>query len=149
MKGLEPIIATVLLIAFSVGFMIIVGSWVSDLVRDPTKDSLKQGENEIDCMRADVTISDVEYNLTAGILKVTAVNTGTQPLNNFSFVLITSQDATTLRPQNQATPKAPLRTGQGIQFVMNNGGPISGDVEEMVITYICKNAVVKSFPRDL
>jgi archaellum component FlaF (FlaF/FlaG flagellin family) len=128
MKGVSPLVAVVLLIAFSVAVGIILGGWVTGLTKTQTGYVEEKGEKQVQCTFAGfkVTSEDVVYNFSASspTLNVTIYNNGDEPLYNFTFYVITDYEINpktyVFKPENQKTINSPLRPAETYVFKCKN-----------------------------
>lgn len=103
-KGVSPLIATVLLIAFSVALGAVVMNWGTSYVRDTSEASEANSDDKVMCS----TVVDVEFtevngvkrvfysNGTANITLIIGVrNTGNQDINGFYVSMIGNTDIRT------------------------------------------------------
>ncbi|QQG40294.1 MAG: hypothetical protein HYS81_02700 [Candidatus Aenigmatarchaeota archaeon] len=91
-KGLSPLIATVLLIAFT----ITVATFIAVFARTFTSEQITESgqaaeEFSSGCQRAILEITAATYDASAGKISVLARNRGTQNLTNFRIVTFTSE----------------------------------------------------------
>jgi len=86
MKGVSPLVATVLLIATVIVVAGIVSAWVYNFAKSSTTTMRKQSDDEVFCSKADITFSGARYcnNILSGVMD----NTGTVALENITFQVI-------------------------------------------------------------
>ncbi|MEM5773141.1 MAG: archaellin/type IV pilin N-terminal domain-containing protein [Candidatus Aenigmatarchaeota archaeon] len=86
MKGISPLIATVLLIALTVAVAGIVGTWLFGFTRTSTQTVQQQANIEIICGNGGISLSDVCYSngYLAGYMR----NTGTITLGNITINIL-------------------------------------------------------------
>ena len=87
-KGISPLIATILLIAFVIAVGGILSGWLVSFTKERTDEARVRGETDIRCSYANLYVSDADWNDTNGRLSVTAENTGMEDLSNFNMVVI-------------------------------------------------------------
>lgn len=147
-KAISPLIATVLLIAFTMAVAAILTSWVTGFTKAQTGYVGEKAEKQIKCTYATFKVqkSDVVYNFSATTTKinVTVFNDGGEDLYNFTFTMIT--DATTnpkvytYVPTNQKTESDPLKSA--VTYVFNGNttsGPASTETfSKLVVNAICQ-----------
>ncbi len=78
-KGLSPLIATVLLVVFTIGIATIIISWMNTYTKDATADANQDTRTMLDCTNTNIDIDNV-YILSENSVKVIARNTGHKPL---------------------------------------------------------------------
>jgi flagellin-like protein len=86
MKGISPLIATILLIAITVAVGGIVGSWIFGFTRSSTKTVGQQANIEIICNQGGISLSEVCYS--NNFLQGYITNTGKIPLGNITITIL-------------------------------------------------------------
>jgi flagellin-like protein len=77
MKGISPLIAAVLLIAFTVAIATLIMGWFSTLTRNTTGTVSNKTTEAVDCSNSQISIEDVYItNGTNGSARIIAKNTG-------------------------------------------------------------------------
>ncbi|MBI2084665.1 MAG: hypothetical protein HYT70_03595 [Candidatus Aenigmarchaeota archaeon] len=86
MKGLSPLVATVLLIAFTVGIGGLISVWLSGFTQTSTGIVRKEGEHQVICSNGALDISNLRYcnNNISGIIK----NNGRITLGNITVQIV-------------------------------------------------------------
>lgn len=88
MKGISPFIATVLLIAFTIGIGAMMGPWISRLAQENSENVAERTKTDIDCQDGSVKIVDTsilcEFTAPYDKLNFTIQNTGGIDLYNFT-----------------------------------------------------------------
>lgn len=84
-KGISPLIAAVLLIAFTMAVAAILTAWVTSFTQDTTGQVGNESERLVSCSFASIDIYDAV--LSGSTLTVNVANTGTRDLNNVTLVL--------------------------------------------------------------
>lgn len=86
MKGLSPLVATVLLIAFTVGVGGMISVWISSFTQTSSDIVSKQGEAQLICSNGAIDLSYLKYcnNNVTGIIK----NTGRVTVGNITLQVI-------------------------------------------------------------
>ncbi|MCJ7450243.1 MAG: hypothetical protein MUP58_00710 [Candidatus Nanohaloarchaeota archaeon QJJ-9] len=82
-KGISPLIAAVLLIAFTMAVAAILTAWVTQFTQDTTGAVGNESERVIQCSYAGLSIYDAVND--SGNLTVSVANTGTQDMSNVSI----------------------------------------------------------------
>ncbi len=147
-KAISPLIASVLLIAFTMAIAAILTSWVTGFTKTQTGFVGEKAEKQVKCTYATFKVqkSDVVYNFSATTTKinVTVYNDGSEDLYNFTFTMITDKNTNpkvySYIPTNQKTASDPLKPANTIVFNGNTtSGPISTETfSELKITAICQ-----------
>ncbi|MEM5829786.1 MAG: archaellin/type IV pilin N-terminal domain-containing protein [Candidatus Aenigmatarchaeota archaeon] len=88
MKGISPLVASILLIAITVAVAGLVGTWIFGFTRTSTQTVKQQADIEIVCSGGGISLSDVCYsnNYLSGYI----TNIGTIPLGNIALTIIYS-----------------------------------------------------------
>jgi flagellin-like protein len=88
MKGISPFIATVLIIAFTIGIGMLLGPWIYKLTQSQTQTIGKESESRLECSYGGIRIDDstIKCSFTGNpdFLNFTIENTGTINLYNFT-----------------------------------------------------------------
>ena len=93
LKGVSPLVATVLLIAFVVAVAGIIATWVNSFATSQTQLVGQQSTTSITCSYGHVAVQNMVFQSASTRLAGTVVNTGTIAQGNIS-VSIVSQNAT-------------------------------------------------------
>ncbi len=103
MKGVSPMIAVVLLIAFTVAIGGIISLWLTSLTSTTTSSVSSSAEKQIKCASSTMTIKEVRYSTASTIVNVTVAHeTGTEKLYNLS-IDVTGGGATSSNMTTAAT----------------------------------------------
>lgn len=156
-KGISPLIATVLLIAFTMAAAAIVFGWGTGFINAIFNPISDKGPKTVQCIGAnlDVRKADVSYNFSgaSSTVNVTASNSGSQDLYNFSLGIITNSGAYTFNPTNQYNETSPLKIGTTTRLITVNsssGAPSSGETfTKLRITAVCQKSERKPFEIDM
>jgi len=79
-KGISPLIAGVLLIAFTLAIAAIVSGWLVSLTKTTTKKVETGVSTQVECSKGNIEIEEVKFNSTANTTIVLLHNTGTTDL---------------------------------------------------------------------
>ncbi|UCG95410.1 MAG: hypothetical protein JSV92_05250 [archaeon] len=117
-KGISPLIATILLIAFVIAVGGVLSGWLISFSRESTEEARVRGETDIKCSYAGLYISDATCNSTdPGKLTLITENTGSEDLTDFSITVIYDNNtAFTL----QVTPGSTTLSPGDVQAFYNN-----------------------------
>ncbi len=88
MKGISPLIASVLLIAFTVAIATLVMGWFSTLTRSTTSTVSNKTSESIECSNAQIGIQDIYItagNTTTGSARVIVKNNGFKTIGIISL----------------------------------------------------------------
>lgn len=86
MKGVSPLVATVLLIALTISVAALVGTWLMGFTRTSTETIKQQANIEIICGNGAISFSQVCYS--NGYLSGYLQNTGRIPLGNININIL-------------------------------------------------------------
>lgn len=92
-KGISPLIATILLIAFVIAVGGILSGWLISFTKERTEEARIRGETDIKCSYASLYISDADWNSTDEKLSLTVENTGSEDLSDFDVTVIYSNNS--------------------------------------------------------
>lgn len=85
-KGISPLIAAVLLIAFTLAVAALLTAWVTTFTQDTTDAVGDRSTEVIECSYAGLSVYSVSYN--APFVNVSVANTGTTALGNVTVVAL-------------------------------------------------------------
>ena len=91
-KGISPLIATILLIAFVIAVGGILSGWLVSFTKERTEEARLKGETDIRCSYASLYISDANCNSTSSELSFIVENTGSIDLTEFEMIIIYSNN---------------------------------------------------------
>jgi len=122
-KGLSPLIATVMLIAITLGVSALLGSWFTSITKTQTEVIEETASKQINCTGALLSIVDIVCSSTDQQLRVAISNLGDIEMYGFS----------TLVKVNNTV------------YDNNTGGPSIADPlnpgEQAILTYYCSNTL--------
>ena len=76
MKGMSPLIGSVLVIAITVTIFAILGGWIPDFIKSTQTSVGNTSSEAIDCTSSDITITSVYIDFETNISRVSARNSG-------------------------------------------------------------------------
>jgi flagellin-like protein len=88
MRGVSPLVATVLLIAFTVMVAGIISIWLSGFTKTSVSTIGSEAEQQIACIHASLSLRDVKYSTSSGSLFGSIENTGVVNIGNISLHVI-------------------------------------------------------------
>ncbi len=94
-KGISPLVAAVLLIAFTLAVASILTAYVTTFTEESAQELGNQTQQVTSCAYAGLSIFDAVYDSSAGEITVNVANTGTKDLSELTAVAF-SPDATIL-----------------------------------------------------
>jgi len=86
-KGISPIIAATLLIAFTMSIALLTGPFLTDLTTNAQEGQNEQANTLVDASSTSFEIDEIVYDTGSGNYTITVRNTGSQPVNGFSTTL--------------------------------------------------------------
>ncbi|QQG40296.1 MAG: hypothetical protein HYS81_02710 [Candidatus Aenigmatarchaeota archaeon] len=87
-KGVSPLIATVLLIAFAIAAAGILANFVLPFTQSTVSESTSRGSSDISCSYANIIIDEASWNSTSNTLSLTIENNGRETLKNFKASIV-------------------------------------------------------------
>ncbi len=120
MKGLSPLIATVLLIAFTIGVGGLISIWITGFTQTSTGIVRKEGEYQIVCSNGALDVSNLRYcnNNISGIIK----NNGNIILGNITLQVVFLNASQISYALNDSNGFMLLKAGQLGTFNQSIGG---------------------------
>ncbi len=106
-NGISPLIAAVLLIAFTMAVAAILTAWVTTFTQETTTEVGDKGQEQIECSFAGLSIYDAVYTSSDDSLTVAIANTGTRDLSDGVSVVLSYADGTV-----ESTNMTGLNTGE-------------------------------------
>jgi flagellin-like protein len=88
MKGISPLVATVLLIAFTVAVAGIISVWLTGFARTSTSTVGKESERQLICSYAAISLRSVKYSTSSSTLSGILENSGSVAIGNLSLQII-------------------------------------------------------------
>ncbi len=92
MKGVSPIVASVLLIAFAIAVAGLYSGWITSFTKTTTEEVQEQSEKRVTCSYGGIALDDVKYNKTAGNISGKVENTDLIVLGNIDFEIFYVND---------------------------------------------------------
>jgi flagellin-like protein len=146
MKAISPFIATVLLIAFTIGVAGIVGTFVHNMISAQTGQTASSSEKQTKCGSSVLQIDEVKTDSSISIVNVTLTYiNGNENLYNFTAYIIDSGNrvytTSTLTPTyNESSPLTPGR--QTFWSITTTG--LSGSLSSVRIVGHCQQSYIIS-----
>jgi flagellin-like protein len=88
MKGISPLVATVLLIAFTVSIAGIISAWLTSFARTTTSTVSEESERQLLCLHASLSLRSATYSSSSNSLIGVLENSGEVPIGNISLQII-------------------------------------------------------------
>lgn len=136
LKGLSPLIATVLLVAFTMAVAIILSNWVLDYSRTQTATLNEKGSKQVTCSSAWLDYASAIYNSTHKIFSAELINKGDVPLGSLKMVVIYNNGSSSeyiLSPAN-------ISLGSGSSRQILNSSVDSSDMTRVRISHNCSGS---------
>ena len=136
MKGISPLVASVLLLAIVVSLSVIIGGWVNTLSKDTTNTVSNRTSEAVSCSSSDITIDSLYItNGTSGTARAQVRNQGFQSITLMSAQLLNR----TGHNFSTTTSLGSLTKGQIIQVSFSGVSVPScpTDFSKLVVTTTC------------
>lgn len=116
-KGVSPLIAAVLLIAFTMAVAAILTAWISSFTTGQ-KEKIAELEEKVQCAYADMRADPnfARYNATAGTFSVWVENTGSETVNIKYFIVEYPDGRVTRKMELQNADAVTLSKREGKSF---------------------------------
>ncbi len=135
-KGISPLIASVLLIAFTLAIGAFMSSWLHDITKKQTEETVANAKPE--CQFATLNFQNVTYTNSSHKLTINVENTGTKGVSVTSIRIIYDDDKSTLAAFNLTAVKA----GDSVILSADNStdnGSIRSDLKKIRLITDCPN----------
>ncbi len=135
-KGLSPLIATVLLVAFTMAVAIVLSNWVLDYSKAQTQVLNTRGSQQVGCSGAWLDAEGAVYNTTAKRFSTEIMNKGDVPLGDFKMIVIYNNGSSSeylIAPAN-------LSLGSGVSVSVQNVSVDSSAITRVRIPHNCSGS---------
>ncbi len=135
-RGLSPLIATVLLIAFTMAVAIILSNWVLDYSRTQTATLNEKGSKQVTCSSAWLDYESAIYNSTHKIFSTELINKGNVPLGGLKMIVIYNNGSSSeyiVSPSN-------VSLGPGSSLQVSNSSVDSPSITRIRIPHNCSGS---------
>jgi flagellin-like protein len=95
-KGISPIVATVLLIAFTVSVAGILSVWLTGFTQTTTETVSKKSSTELTCAYGGMSLSSLRFSSAAGRISANIENSGQISIGSISFQVFYRNGSTPL-----------------------------------------------------
>lgn len=112
-KGISPLIAVILLVAFVVAAAGILSNFVLPFIREEASETTTRGSEDIRCRYANIFITDANWNSTDTKIELTIENKGREDLEDFKATAIRANRTTvemTLDPTDATLHSGDIQT---------------------------------------
>ena len=138
-KGISPMIATVLLIAFTVAVGGILSMWLTSMTSTQTTTTGSAAEKQILCARSVLTIDEVQYSNAMDKANITYSYTyGTETLTGLNFFFI---DASRNSYNRSFASVLSLNPGDSNTTSITTSGTalVAGNMQEVRLQAVCQS----------
>lgn len=135
-KGVSPLIASVLLIAFTLSIGAFMSTWLQDITKKQTSEATESSKPE--CQYASLNIQNISFTNTTTKLRIDVENTGTKSVAIRSIRIIYSNDSNAEANFTRTVIKA----GDSYTLVMYNttdNSSIRADIRKLRLVTDCPN----------
>ena len=140
MKGISPLIATVLLIAITLTIISIIMGWVTKLIEGQTETISNRTGEAVECTGAEITIDDVYLDFSANVSRIHVRNSGQIDLEIESASLSNNSG---VRADNLTALPVSIPKSDALKEVLFNITDVirtCGDFSNALVTTNCGNA---------
>ena len=136
-KGVSPLIASVLLIAFTLAIGAFMSTWLHDITKKQTEETVENAKPE--CQFAMLNFQNVTFNASGnGKLSITLENTGTKGVSVTGIRIIYDDDKITKAQFNLTS------VGAGDSIIMSatnttDNGSVRADLKKIRLITECPN----------
>jgi len=134
MKGISPLIASVLLIGFTVGVAVILSGWITHFTKTSTDIVEEEGKESILCSYGGITLRNVKFGTTTKNISGVIENTGTIDLGNIDIQILYTNGTDLLHDLNYT-----LTPGKQISFNISFGASSTSECNEDICVRVSTN----------
>lgn len=127
-KGISPLIATILLIAFVIAVGGILSGWMISFTKERTDEARLKGEIDITCSYTALYISDADWNDTENKLSLIVENTGSEDLSDFRLSIIYNNGTS---KNLMVLPSTTMEPGDVVVFYNQTDVGDCGDISQV------------------
>ncbi len=155
MKGISPMVATVLLVAFTIGIGGLISVWLSDFTQQSSKTVSKEGQNQIICSNGAVDLSSLKYCSTTNNISGIIKNNGRITLGNITIQTVFKNGTLVSHALNSTGTGASggdflsLRPGQIFSFNVSIGSGSSGNYDRIWVYTNCTGVTDTALESDI
>lgn len=153
MKGLSPLVATVLLIAFTVGVGGLISVWITSFTTTSSNIVSKEGEHQVLCSNGAIDITNLKYCSSLGNISGIIKNNGKITLGNITLQIIFNNGSVRSDSLNDSGTGGAssgnylaLKVGQVFSFNVSAGG---GDYDKIWIYTNCSGVTDQAISGDV
>ncbi|MBI4176809.1 MAG: hypothetical protein HY516_00415 [Candidatus Aenigmarchaeota archaeon] len=148
LKGVSPLIAAVLLVAFTMATALVVVTWITDFTQQQTSNIGARGEQQTLCAYSTLSIDRDDISVISNITNVTVTySTGSEILNITGFTVRDANGVTYVNTTSPNTDSVVRNLGVGSSVKLTNyllTGQIPSGVawKEVRVTAVCQSRYV-------
>ncbi len=135
-KGLSPLVATVLLVAFTMAVAIILSNWVLDYSRTQTQTLNEKGSKQVGCSSAWLAFETPVYNSTIKKFSTEVINQGNVPLGDFRMIVLFNNGSS----GDYIVAPANLSLAPGVPVAVSNTSVDSNAITRVRIPHNCSGS---------
>ena len=136
-KAISPMIATVLLIAFTVAVGGILSLWLSSLASTQTETTGAAAEKQVLCARSVLTVDEVDYSTTANANVTVSYTYGTENLTAVNIYFIDSKRASYNKSQTGTSYS--ISPGEIRTYAVTSTGLTGAEFQDVKIVATCQS----------
>ena len=139
MKGMSPLIGSVLVIAITVTVFGILGGWIPDFIKSTQTDVGNKSTEAIECTSADVTIGSVYIDLSQNVSRVSVRNSGftDDQIISAHFLNNKGEECTNLTALPITFPQGSMKS---IEFNITGKITACANFSKVEISTLCRSA---------
>ena len=141
MKGVSPLIASIILIGFTVAVGGIIGMWLTTLSRTQTGIIENIAEKQAKCSSSTLVIKEAKYNLSSTLVNVTVTHeTGSEKLYNLT-IEVSGGGKTSKSTTNFTNASDPFEPGQSYAVSVNTANGATLPPEYVRARSFCQDVI--------
>ncbi len=137
-KGISPLIASVLLIAFTLSIGAFLSTWLQDITKRQTTETIENSKPECQFAALNIQSAIFSNGTTPKKLRIDVENTGTKGVNINQIKIIYGDDTNTYAVFNRTA----INAGDAYTLVMDNSttnGSLRDDIRKFRLVTDCPN----------
>ncbi|MCS7106196.1 MAG: hypothetical protein NZ942_02690 [Candidatus Aenigmarchaeota archaeon] len=88
LKGISPLVATVLLIAFTVASAAIISFWLIPFLSSLSRSTTEEATLQLACSKGGISLFDLSYNVSSSLFSGKIENTGSVSLGGLALQIV-------------------------------------------------------------
>ena len=138
MKGISPIVSSVLLIAFTVTVAVIIGSWYRNLAKTSAETVKEQTTESLTCTYGGINLYDVKFSSTTNYVNGKIKNTGNVVLGDVDIQIFYVNGSSIVYEKNFT-----MDPGEIIGFNVSSGCSSLSEIDFVRVKTNCSNVDAK------